>query len=58
MNNVRMMTNDELLKRVKKYRELVEILIDRSNYTQIERQTLYYLLSIDDFDRLIDFTSK
>lgn len=58
MNNVRIMTNDELLKRVKKYRELVEILIDRSNYTQIERQTLYYLLSIDDFDRLIDFTSK
>lgn len=52
------MTNDELLKRVKKYRELVEILIDRSNYTQIERQTLYYLLSIDDFDRLIDFTNK
>lgn len=58
MNNVRMMTNDELLKRVRKYRELVEILIDKSNYTQIERQTLYYLLSIDDFDRLIDFTNK
>ncbi len=52
------MTNDELLNLVNKYRELIETLIDKSVHTQVERQTLYYLLSIDDIDRLIEFTNK
>ena len=51
-------TYDELVKIVDKYRELVETLIDRSDYTQIEKQALYYLLSIDDIDRLLEFTNK
>lgn len=51
-------TYDELVKLLFDYKELVQLMIDRANFTQIEKQTMYYLLSIDDIDRLIEFTNK
>ena len=57
MNNTRM-TNDELVKLLFDYKELVQIMIGRANFNQSDESMLYYLVNVDDIKKAIVVANK